>query len=358
MTSPGLRRCKWTLPGAGDMRCNMLRGIWSGALTACALTALACSGEGGADEGAGGSMAAAGTGGGAAGQAGSSALAGAAGTAQGGDGAGGSGGESGGPSLRSAGGRIQIISFVFNDADYVTAGFWRAETVEVEPNPDPSEPSCTYSTDGHCSLWLCPPSTNGGGAVPPASDPVTFPSAGIIDLMATDPTDPSVLIQATLMPDTQGRYANAQLNQSFTGLENVTLNAQGGEVPAFTHSLDYPLLLLLTNPGLNEIDAGHETLDVSRSQDTVLTWDRGQEGLSLVVQGNTSGGQLNCSFPSEAGAGTLPSSLISQYPGEELIFTSVTASTAQAGDYEISVLTAGDVVTPERDAGIKGVLVP
>lgn len=328
-------------------------------LAACVLNAIACSGDGGAtDEGAGGNTAAAGAGSGNAGQ-GTSGQGGSSGTgnAQGGDGVGGTGGEGTGPAVREAGGRIQIISFVFNNADYVTADFWRAETVEIDPDPDPIQPQCTFSSDGHCSLQLCPASGTTGGAVAPA-EPVAAPSAGVIDLTATDPTDPSVLIQATLTPDTQGRYANAQLNKSFTGLENITLAAQGGDVPAFTHTLDYPLLLLLTNPALTLLDTGHKTLDVSRSQDTVLTWDRGQAGLTLVVQGNTSGGQLNCSFPSEAGAGTLPSSLISQYPGEDLIFTSVTASSVQAGDYEVSVLTAGDVVTPERDAGIKGVLVP
>jgi hypothetical protein len=163
------------------------------------------------------------------------------------------------------------------------------------------------------------------------------------------------VVTASAVPDALGNYADAELSSSLLGQEALHFSAEGAEVPAFSFDMESPLRLLLTNPELL-VASDQATLTISSTLDTVLTWDRGAEGVTFFVQGTSPTQSLSCSFDSVAGTGTIPAELASQVVGMELLFTTFTSDLVQAGDYSVSVVAAYDVMTPDRSAAVAGVV--
>jgi hypothetical protein len=209
-------------------------------------------------------------------------------------------------------------------------------------------PGCQITTMGSCSVTDCRALTEPPEPVPPVPDPLPAPTAGTITVRSTG------TFTADLSPDGTGAYGTSGATGSLVGEESVTVTAAGGDVPAFTHTMTYPLLLLLTQPAFDDVQTEYA---VSRADDLVLAWDRGTPSRQLQIQTGDSTATLGCSFPSADGTGTIPSELLSILDqGAELILLGVQTERVTAGDYEVSVTSAGSVMTPDRTRRAKIVL--
>jgi hypothetical protein len=216
--------------------------------------------------------------------------------------------------------------------------------------PVPSAGDCTTLTSGACAQNTC-----AVAADVPAPTPTAQPHAGTIHFTSTDLADPTRIVTASAVPDTMGNYAPVELSSSLLGQEAMHFSAEGAEVPSFAFDMESPLRLLLTNPGLL-VASDQATLTVSSTVDTVLTWDRGVAGVTFFVQGTAPNQSLTCSFDSAAGTGTIPAEITSQVVGMELLFTTLTSELVQAGDYTVRIVTAYDVMNPDRSAAVAGVV--
>jgi hypothetical protein len=130
----------------------------------------------------------------------------------------------------------------------------------------------------------------------------------------------------------------------------------GGVVPAFEATLPYPLLLLLTQPTLAE---GSDTLYAPRARDLTLSWDRGAPDVLFQVQTSSSleGSSLICSELSEMGSMVLPAAALSALPsGTPFHAFTIGRVVVTAGDYDVFVVAAGAVTTPDRTRRIELVL--
>jgi len=303
-------------------------------------------GTGGSSGGSGGSGGGAGamTGGSGGASGGSGGVGGSSGGAAGG-GAPGSGGTSGGAGTggtdRAPTGQVQfgtIYNFPGMGQTYslANARFDRGDT--------PSTTVCTTQTFGPCTLYTCEDSTDPPDPMPPAP-----PTAGTITIVG-DPAG----FSATLEPDSTGVYPNLPAMGSLSGDETVTVTAAGGEVPAFTHTVSFPLVLLLTSPALA---TGESTVTASRSDDLVLAWDRGIDGLDFVVQA-LNATSFVCSAASTAGTMTIPALALSALPANTgLLLMGSGPDQVMAGDYAVTVVHVNGVMTPDRTQRVE-VLVP
>jgi hypothetical protein len=187
---------------------------------------------------------------------------------------------------------------------------------------------------------------------------VASPAAGTISLSAVYAETPERVVTATLEPGEDGRYPRVNLSEDLYGLETITIGAQGQDVPMFETTVTFPIALFLTNAVVVDPTEILASVQLSRSVDAILTWDRGAAGVIFSVQGFAASQSLVCSFASEQGTGTIPAELLGQFTGDELSFYTATLTDANAGDWELSVQTGGQVVTPDRMYGTKAVLVP
>ncbi len=309
------------------------------------------SGAAGATGGAAGSSASSGSAGTAesGGTAGSAGVAGAGAGGSGtggvaGTGTGGTAGEAGsagsaGATLSTPTGQVQfgtIYHFPDDTRNYsfASASFARGGSV-VTPSV------CMPTTYGACAVWDCPVTDPGGGPTP---EPTTPPDAGSITIASEMDT-----FSVELTPDATGAYGLSTPSGYLGGGETVTITASGGGVPAFTHTLTYPLVLLLTEPALA---AGEGTVHASRSADLVLRWDRGIKGVALQIQtrSTTSGAPyLVCLAAAEDGTLTIPAAALTAVAaGTELLLLGVLGERATAGDYAVNIAAAGAVMTPDR----------
>jgi hypothetical protein len=149
-----------------------------------------------------------------------------------------------------------------------------------------------------------------------------------------------------LTPGATGVYSDNTVMGDLLGEEEVTVTAAGGEVPAFTHTMTYPLLMLLTRPAFDDVQTEYVA---SSAEDLVLEWDRGTPSHDLGIQTVGGTASLFCSFPGEDGTGTIPSELLARLaPGAELVLLGVQSEVLTAGEYDVTVSSAGAVVTPDR----------
>ncbi|MBN2196718.1 MAG: hypothetical protein JW751_28170 [Polyangiaceae bacterium] len=175
----------------------------------------------------------------------------------------------------------------------------------------------------------------------------TLDDAGTISITAEPPG-----FEMTLVRDTTGAYSTSSVSGGLSGGEEVVVSASGGEVPAFTTTVNYPLALLLTQPSPSSDES---VISVSRSADLVLTWDRGASGVSFVVQG---AGAASFAAPSEDGTLTIAASRLAALPADaELLLLTSARQSVTAGEYDIAVATAGAVMTPDRTRRVS-LLVP
>jgi hypothetical protein len=288
--------------------------------------------------GSGGSMS--GAGGSTGGSAGSGAVAGTGGSA-------GSGGGKGGTA--GSGGAATPFGFVQYGSlqHYPSAGRILPLASALFSRGSDGTPStaCPRTTIGLCTVVAdCPAMTDPPEPVPPPP----APTAGTITIRSSDN------FTADLVPDAAGIYSMTSVSGGVVGEELITVTAAGGEVPAFTYTKTYPLLLLLTQPAFDDVQTEYV---VSRAEDLVLEWDRGIPSLALGVQTVAGGASLFCSFPSEDGTGTIPSELLAMLDSKtELLLIGVQTEIVTAGEYQVTVSSAGSVVTPDRTRRAKLVL--
>ena len=203
-----------------------------------------------------------------------------------------------------------------------------------------SADACEHTAMGSCSVTDCQEPAEPPEQEPTELDPTPAPDAGAIQLRSTGD------FTADLTAEGNGVYITSTASGTLLGGETVTITAAGGAVPAFTHTMEYPLVMLLTAPAFDDTQT---ELVVSHSEDLELTWERGFEGLTLQVQSQSTGPLLVCSFPSEAGAGTIQSELLSLLdPGTGLLLLGVESDVVNAGDVEVTISSTGAVMTPDR----------
>jgi hypothetical protein len=213
---------------------------------------------------------------------------------------------------------------------------------------DPTGPSCQSTEMGPCRVTDCRTMTDPPNPEPPVPDPLPAPNAGLVTVRSTG------TFTADLTPDGTGIYVSSGLSGALVGEESVTVTAAGGDVPAFSHTMTYPLLMLLTQPEFDDVQTEYV---VSRADDLVLRWDRGSAALRIQVQSRASTAQLACLLEAEAGTATIPGALLSLLDqGAELMLLGVQTERVVAGDYDVSVSSAGALMTPDRTRRAKLVL--
>ncbi|MES1186198.1 MAG: hypothetical protein ABUL60_20460 [Myxococcales bacterium] len=261
---------------------------------------------------------------------------GTSGSAHAGNGASGSAGSSNG-SAGAAGstntesarwGAVQMIGLLGSGASSTTQISARFGDPE-HPQLQAASP-CDVSTFGSCTVSTCPTDY-----VAPDNSTVASPSAGKIAW------SDGKTFMGELSPDALGRYAPFNNNTlGFSGGESLTVSGSGGDVPAFSTTVAVPLSLLLASPVADA--TGH--LAWQKTQDLVLTFDRGMPGLDLYVQSmsndRTSNSFLQCTFPSAPGTATIPAAaMASLSTAHKILLTTAQKQTVAAGDYSVVVWT-------------------
>jgi hypothetical protein len=243
------------------------------------------------------------------------------------DAAGRSGSDSGGTAPTGPSGEIVVSSLVYypiaaQSQTFAYARFRAGPAVT-------SSPTTQY---GDCSVSeAC------------ADEPVPVaPHAGLITVLSPGPS-----FALELPPNAVGVYPQwSQSGSVFTGAESLSISAAGGDVPAFSRELTYPLLLLVTEPVLA---AGESVARAPRTGDLTLRWDRGTAGVLLQVQSQKAMNALVCTVPSELGTLTIPAAALGRLDvGSELLLLTAVAEHVQAGDFDVSLLLAGVAVTPDK----------
>lgn len=239
-------------------------------------------------------------------------------------------------------GSVAVLASAFGNGMTANIGFIAAPA---------TDPACTTTTRGACTLTDCAVSD----AAPPAP---TYASAGTVTFSGGSP---SVTMSAT--PDAEGRYTPASKDyggvRPFRGGEAAMVTATGGEVPAFSKAMTYPLLLVLDKP--NAPDA--TPVSVARSSDLELAWSRGTSDVELFMTaidiGRNDGRRavLTCRFPSASGAATVPATLLAGLrEGATVSLFTAAKQDLTAGDFAVTLLLGGEVLTPSKSAPVSFVL--
>lgn len=198
---------------------------------------------------------------------------------------------------------------------------------------------CQITEYGDCTLEQCP--TDGGvvpnGGVPHAGQ-LTFESSTINLVQHLDP-GPDGVYETAALP--AGR-------ELFLGEEMTTFSAAGGEVPAFSADLEFPLLLLLDMPPTIQGGAA-----VSQTSDLTLAWSRGTDDIDFLFQvtavDTLTSAYLLCQVPSLPGTLTVPGAALQRFPSSAPItLATLHHRTITAGDYSIDLWLGAEVRSPDK----------
>ena len=190
--------------------------------------------------------------------------------------------------------------------------------------------------------------------------PAIRPTAGTITL-----TSPNVSGSAVLVPGADGSYGSpkATFSTIFVGEEVISFRASGGAVPAFENELTMPLALLRSEPYVDNSDT-HTRLQIPSTRDLKLTWTRGAPDVWLILDargarldGKPGTASLYCAFPSEAGTGTVRSSLLQQLEQEVLMRNlTVLIKRTTVGDYAVTLATTFEVYDESKSFPVTSTL--
>jgi hypothetical protein len=315
-------------------------------LTVATLGAASCSSqppEGSATNAGGGASGAA-TGGASAGAAGVAGRGGAVGS-----GGAGGGGASGDGALAGSGGGVvvgNIDAFSSDPSVSVLSMVYElgASPLLVLPNfpfaNGSVKPSCTPVRIGDCIVDNCT------GLDPNASRL----SAGTITV-----DSPAAGIHIAAIDNGQG-YSSTTGDKAFGGGEAVTVSASGGDIPAFSLSMQVPLMLLIDQPTVPTLTSTTVAVQAPRAAPLTLTWKRGAPGVFLVVQsldiqgfGGLGAVNARCFFDSTTGTGTVPAAVLSDVEvGQEFVLLTASATVAQAGTQSVTVWLGEEALTPDK----------
>jgi hypothetical protein len=199
---------------------------------------------------------------------------------------------------RSGGVRLQSHSFQFNGRTIASslggAGFL----------PDLYGAACTSRTFGACVSTLCdaPPSK---GCRPAPGKP---PNAGAI-------TVTGARAPLSFAPTSSGPYTvYSSASALWVGGNTLTIDAAGGDVPAFKGTLTAPSPVTITSP------AATNPVVIDRTRDFAVAWAGGGAGQVVLTLTTTppKAGQprtsVTCRFPVASGQGAAPAAALATLP--------------------------------------------
>jgi hypothetical protein len=242
----------------------------------------------------------------------------------------GSAGNAGAAQSPSYSGAVQV-GWTDNGTQFYTS----TSAVFSAPNQSTGR-TCTSEVIASCRVNTCVSATQS----------TTMPQAGTITVSNGD------MFNATLIPNGDGGYtAHSEQHVLLPGEDLITIQASGGDVPAFSTVIIQPLTLLITSPVANS--SGE--LAWSRAADLPLKFERGVPTVQLLVQGGASPGvTIDCLFPSEAGEAVIPAAVLKRLPLTAIlsIFTYKIQSLT-AGKYGIDIKAFSSAMDPEKLHGIR-----
>lgn len=266
-----------------------------------------------------------------------------------------SGGSSSGGSTSNSGGTatadednadFTVDVFRFFTSPYVQSV--RASSPALDFTPVDCE---RHETDS-CTVAICP-------ITEPSEQQYTYRHAGSVT--ATFDIEGAPLSGVTV-PNQFGYYSQATLQPADLNLgggETGSITAEGGDVGAFSQDVTFPLLLINTNPVVENADADY-LIEAPRSQDLTLTWDRGAPGITYFVQRDgdiedgTNSYRLTCQFDSALGTATIPADLLSRMPSGSTFFTFTVQNYYQdVGDDRVLVRIVTNTTVPAKDGSVR-----
>jgi hypothetical protein len=241
---------------------------------------------------------------------------------------------------------VDVISFVFSSTQVMRP--------YSPPIGEVADSSCVKKEAGDCVAAVCPIQN-------PSAIDYQHRHAGEVTASMNAETQ---TISAVSNPAANGKYTITPFSPGgrLLGEETGVVSAVGGDVGAFSQEVVFPLLLLATNPVVP--GAGGHDIEVSRASDFTLTWERGAEGISYLIQAK-SGAQtethqhrLNCQFNSSIGAGVISEELLSLMPvGMSLDTFTAAEYERSVGEDLVRVRVVTEVTVPAKDLAVRLLLV-
>jgi hypothetical protein len=192
---------------------------------------------------------------------------------------------------------------------------------------------CKRSVFGACELVWC--------KLEPTSKPIAAPiivSAGTLTVTRSN-GERLVVRPNDLLEDSNYEGSKPDPAPLAAG-ERVTVDASGGDVPAFSESIEVKEPLWLTSRTI-EVSAGHdaEITWSGRTTGEVLLWDL------LGHLGDDRIGEVKCRFDAAAGRGIVPAALIDLVPEDRFfLYPRDEGTTKDIGGYQVTFFfAAGDL---------------
>jgi hypothetical protein len=207
--------------------------------------------------------------------------------------------------------------------------------VSVDFYTDDGLRPCSQERVEGCEVFICRPSSPGGGVPLPAD----APHAGTITVKAD-------LHSFVLTPDAQGHYQTQPLMEHlWTPGSTITIEATGGAVPAFSGSVVAPGDVTITAPVPLPND---QHLVLSRASDLEVTWtgDTAGEVAFGATPADTMRGGAYCRFPASAGRAVVKASVLAKLAaGEVLLGAALTSHQFLGGNgWEVTFAALGDAL--------------
>jgi hypothetical protein len=249
-------------------------------------------------------------------------------------------GNSSHPSLEANRGQIDIVSQTFTQfgGKYtqasVTANF-------IANAPDPLA-GCTTKRFGACTTRSCQAVI---GRIPDGGAPA-YVSDG--EIKVTGALTPVTLAAPAPMGMFAGQYfAFSYYMPLYAAGSTLNVSGAGDVAPAFMASVVAP-----AQPAMLDPSPSNQALMLARGSDLKLAWRDGSGGtlaLSLAIVSKTSLAGVDCSFPVEAGSGSVPAAALATLPSGsgQVYFTVAETQTVTVGSWSIGVSASTAPTAPD-----------
>jgi hypothetical protein len=185
---------------------------------------------------------------------------------------------------------------------------------------------CEQAAHGACVVVRCM-----------EDDDRVTPDAGTLGVQTVDER----FVQR-LEADARGAYSFGDESNVFVPGDEISVEFEGGEVPAFDVAGAFPDPLGASEPSPPE-DGG--ATEISRAADFTLRWSPGAEETSLSVSaGAPSAWNLRCLVPAARGVLTVPASALASLENGRIEVRTVRHVTARVGSYDMTLLLEAAVV--------------
>jgi hypothetical protein len=194
---------------------------------------------------------------------------------------------------------------------------------------------CTSTSYGDCTFSDCSSST--------ATSVTTYASAGPVTVTSVSPAA-NIVVQ----PNADGSYTSIyQFDIIFRGGEAVQVSAAGADVPAFSASVQVPLVLLIDSP----VADAQGIYKAASTSDLVINFSRGTADVIISASAQVSARSiyLSCQADSLRGTLTIPAAALAAIgSGETIYFETVSKTTVTAGDWDVNIWTALEAFLPDK----------